>query len=126
MTGSPWLNGLSSGSTLDVSASTIRARRSHLDSHLPRFGDTPLNSITRMAIKRWVKDLNRSSRADSTVASILSLLSMIIGEAVEERRIATNPAGEYVPPQPHGRNGPGPPPQRSTRSPAASAPPTKR
>lgn len=43
-----------------------------------------------MAVKRWVKDLNRS-RADSTVASILSLLSMILGEAVEERRIPTNP-----------------------------------
>jgi hypothetical protein len=43
-----------------------------------------------MAVKRWVKDLNHR-RADSTVASILSLLSMIMGEAVEERRIGMNP-----------------------------------
>jgi hypothetical protein len=31
------------------------------------------------------------TRADSTVASILSLLSMVLGEAVEEKRISTNP-----------------------------------
>ncbi|WFE27612.1 site-specific integrase [Solwaraspora sp. WMMD791] len=75
----------------DVGASTFERYRSHLDIHiLPRFGDTPLNGITRMAVKRWIKDLNRR-RADSTVASILSLLSMIMGEAVEERRITMNP-----------------------------------
>src|SRR4051794_18317219 len=75
----------------DVGASTFARYRSHLDIHiLPRFGDSALNAITRMAVKRWVKDLNHR-RADATVASILSLLSMIMGEAVEERRIPTNP-----------------------------------
>jgi integrase len=75
----------------DVGAATFERYRSHLGIHiLPRFGDTPLSGITRMAVKRWVKDLNHR-RADSTVASILSLLSMILGEAVEERRIPANP-----------------------------------
>ena len=75
----------------DVGASTFARYRSHLDIHiLPRFGDTPLNTITRMAVKRWVKDLN-ARRADATVASILSLLSMIMGEAAEERCIPMNP-----------------------------------
>ncbi len=75
----------------DVAESTFERYRSHLDIHiLPRFGETSLNGITRMAVKRWVKDLNHT-RAQSTVASILSLLSMILGEAVEERRIPMNP-----------------------------------
>ncbi|MFC7483146.1 tyrosine-type recombinase/integrase [Luedemannella flava] len=75
----------------DVGAATFERYRSHLDNHiLPRFGTSALNTITRMAVKRWVKDLNQR-RADSTVASILSLLSMIMGEAVEERRIPMNP-----------------------------------
>jgi hypothetical protein len=54
----------------NVSATTYARNRSHLDIHiLRRFGDTPLDDITRMAVKRWVKDLGRS-RADSTVAGI--------------------------------------------------------
>src|SRR5690349_496467 len=53
----------------DVGPATLERYRSHLDIHiLPRFGETPLNGITRMAVKRWVKDLNHC-RADSTVAS---------------------------------------------------------
>jgi integrase len=85
----------------DVSPTTFERYRSHLDIHiLPRFGDTPLNGITRIAVKRWVKDLGRT-RADSTVASILSLLSMIMGEAVEERRIALNPCRKLRGASPH-------------------------
>jgi integrase len=53
-----------------------------------------------VAVKRWVKDLGRT-RADSTVASILSLLSMIMGEAVEERRIALNPCRKLRGTSPH-------------------------
>jgi integrase len=85
----------------DVSATTFERYRSHLDVHiLPRFGDTPLNGITRMAVKRWVKELGRT-RADSTVGSILTLLSMIMGEAVEERRIALNPCRKLRGASPH-------------------------
>jgi integrase len=85
----------------DVSPTTLERYRSHLDIHiLPRFGDTPLNGITRMAVKRWVKDLGRT-RADSTVASILSLLAMIMGEAAEERRIALNPCRKLRGASPH-------------------------
>jgi hypothetical protein len=110
----------------DVGPSTLERYRSHLDIHiLPRFGDTPLNAITRMAVKRWVKDLNHR-RADSTVASILSLLSMIMGEAVEERRIGMNPCRAYGKAPATAQNGRGPTPNRSTRSRHASPPPTVR
>jgi hypothetical protein len=85
----------------DVGPATFERYRSHLDLHiLPRFGDAPLNAITRMAVKRWVRDLART-RADATVASILSLLSMIMGEAVEERRIAMNPCRRLRHGSPH-------------------------
>jgi len=87
----------------DVGAATWERYRSHLDIHiLPRFGDVGLNAITRMAVKAWVKDLNRR-RAPATVASILSLLSMLLGEAVEERRIPINPCRRLrgtAPPRP--------------------------
>jgi integrase len=55
-----------------------------------------------MSVKAWVKDLNRR-RAPATVASILSLLSMLLGEAVEERRIPLNPCRKLrgtTPPRP--------------------------
>ncbi len=87
----------------DVGAATWARYRSHLDLHiLPRFGDTPLSQISRMAVKGWVKDLNRR-RAPATVASILSLMSMVLGEAVEERRIPLNPCRKLrgvAPPRP--------------------------
>jgi integrase len=87
----------------DVGAATWERYRSHLRLHiLPRFGDTPLNAITRMAVKAWVKDLSRR-RAPATVASILTLLSMLMNEAVEERRIPLNPCRRVrntAPPRP--------------------------
>ncbi|OLB81920.1 MAG: site-specific integrase [Actinobacteria bacterium 13_2_20CM_2_71_6] len=87
----------------DVGPATWERYRSHLDIHiLPRFGDTPLGAISRMAVKAWIKDLNRR-RAPATVASILSLLSMLLGEAVEERRIPLNPCRKLrgtAPPRP--------------------------
>jgi len=87
----------------DVSPATWARYRSHLDVHiLPRFGDTPLNAISRMAVKAWAKDLNHR-RAPATVASILTLYSMLLSEAVEERRIPLNPCRRLrgtAPPRP--------------------------
>lgn len=89
----------------DVGEATWERYSSHLDLHiLPRFGEVPLNAISRMAVKGWVKDLNRR-RAPSTVSSILSLMSSIMNEAVEERRISHNPCRRL-------RNGAPPRPER--------------
>ena len=67
------------------------AYRSHLRNHiLPRFGDVPLNKITRQAVKVFVKHL-KTHLADSSVASIMTLLGLLMREAVADRRIPINP-----------------------------------
>jgi integrase len=67
------------------------AYRSHLRIHiLPRFGAVPLTQINRHAVKVFVKQL-KTHLADSSVTSVMSLFSMLIGEAVADRRIGYNP-----------------------------------
>jgi integrase len=67
------------------------AYRSHLRNHiLPRFGDVPLARIDRLAVKAFVKHLH-THLADSSVRDIVSLLSMLLREAVADRRIPFNP-----------------------------------
>jgi integrase len=67
------------------------AYRSHLRIHLlPAFGDTPLNQITRHAVKLFVKQLKRRL-ADSSVASVMTLFGLLMREAVADRRIPHNP-----------------------------------
>jgi integrase len=67
------------------------AYRSHLRNHiLPRFGDTPLNQITRQSIKVFVKHL-KQTLADSSIASVMALFGLLMREAVAERRIPYNP-----------------------------------
>jgi integrase len=81
----------------DVSKATAAKYQTYLKIHvLPRFGGNQLNSITRMAVKTWIKDLS-GRRAPATVTDILALLSMLMGEAVEERRIAINPCRRLRP-----------------------------
>jgi integrase len=75
----------------EVSAATWAKYQSHLDVHLlPRFGDVRLADISRLAVKTWAKALGRR-RAPATVADVVGLLSMLMGEAVEEHRISINP-----------------------------------
>jgi len=67
------------------------AYHSHLRNHiLPRFGDVALNKITRQSVKVFVKSL-KAHLADSSVASIMSLFSLLMREAVADRRITLNP-----------------------------------
>lgn len=67
------------------------AYRSHLRNHiLPRFGDTPLTNINRQAIKVFVKQL-KTHLADRSAADVMSLLSLLLREAVADHRIPHNP-----------------------------------
>lgn len=71
------------------------AKRAAYDSHLrnhilPRFGRVPLTQINRHAVKVFVKRL-KTDLADSSVTSIMSLFSMLMREAVADRRIGYNP-----------------------------------
>ncbi|XVS61913.1 hypothetical protein ACQPYE_27030 [Actinosynnema sp. CA-299493] len=75
----------------DVSATTWAKYNSHLRNHvLPRFGDVPLKDISRITVKGWVKTLRRSL-AKRTVGDVVTLLSMLLGDAVDEGLIGANP-----------------------------------
>jgi integrase len=75
----------------EVGAATWAKYDSHLRNHiLPRFGGMALGEVNRMTVKGWVKRLRRSL-AEPTVIDVLSLLSMVLGEAVEEGLIGANP-----------------------------------
>ena len=75
----------------DGGAGTWAKYQSHLRNHiLPRFGDAALAEISRMAVKGWVKGLRRSL-AERTVGDVVTLLSMLLGEAVDEGLIGANP-----------------------------------
>ncbi|MBE1463814.1 integrase [Kibdelosporangium phytohabitans] len=75
----------------DVSEGTWAKYNSHLANHiLPKFGDTAIGDIQRLAVKGWVKSLRRTL-AEATVADVVTILSMILGEAVEEDLITANP-----------------------------------
>lgn len=75
----------------DVSAGTWAKYDAHLRNHiLPRFGELCLGEVNRMAVKAWVKQLRRSL-AERTVGDVVALLSMILGEAVDEGLIGMNP-----------------------------------
>ncbi|WP_067503494.1 site-specific integrase [Actinoplanes sp. TFC3] len=75
----------------EVGAEKWATYDSYLRNHiLPRFGDTPLNKITRQDAKVFVKDLKRRL-AERTVADVMSLLGLLLREAVADRRIDFNP-----------------------------------
>ncbi|GAA3862683.1 tyrosine-type recombinase/integrase [Saccharothrix violaceirubra] len=75
----------------DVSGVTEATYDSHLRNHiLPRFAATELGELSRMTIKAWAKTLRRSL-SDRSVADVVGLLSMILGEAVDEGLIGSNP-----------------------------------
>jgi hypothetical protein len=75
----------------DVGAGTWAKYDAHLRNHiLPRFGAMALGEVSRMTVKGWVKSLRRSL-AEATVADVVSLLSTIFNEAVDEGLIGANP-----------------------------------
>src|SRR6266542_965002 len=62
------------------------AYRSHLRNHiLPRFRDVPLTKISRQSVKVFVKQ-PKTHLADSTTASVMSLLSLPMPEARDSAR----------------------------------------
>jgi hypothetical protein len=65
----------------------VQCLRNHI---LPRFGEMALGDVNRLAVKAWVKSLRRSL-AESTAKDVVTLLSMILGEAVDEALIGANP-----------------------------------
>lgn len=78
-------------STHQAGAATWSAYRSHLRLHiLPRLGHLPLTAIRRQHIKTLVLEL-KTKLAPRSTADVIAVLSLVLGEAVEDRRIAHNP-----------------------------------
>jgi integrase len=73
-------------------APSTRAKNDQLfDNHiLPALGEVGLDQIRRLAVKRWAGELG-TRYAPATVRSIISLLSLVLTAAVEERILAINP-----------------------------------
>ena len=75
-----------------VTATTRATYDSHIRNHiLPRWSGSAVGDIQRMAVKGWVNTQLRRTLSDKSCQDILVLLSTILGEAVDEGLIATNP-----------------------------------
>jgi integrase len=65
---------------------------SHIRNHiLPRWSGSAVGDIARIAVKGWVNKTLRPNMADKSAQDILVLFSMILGEAVDEGLIGSNP-----------------------------------
>jgi integrase len=77
--------------THQAGPATWSAYRSHLRVHiLPRLGRLQLAAIRRQHVKALVMELRRKLAPRST-ADVITVLSMVLQEAVEDRRIPFNP-----------------------------------
>lgn len=59
---------------------------------LPRFGDVPLIKITNGAVRSWVADMLAEGLSPATVRKAVFALRQCLDAAIEDRRIAANPA----------------------------------
>ncbi|WP_248963808.1 N-terminal phage integrase SAM-like domain-containing protein [Sphaerisporangium perillae] len=74
-----------------VAPSTKAKYDQYLDNHiLPAFGEVGLDGIRRIVVKQWANQL-ADRYAPSTVGGIVTLLSVTLTAAVEERMLAINP-----------------------------------
>ncbi len=77
--------------THQAAPATWSAYRSDLRLHiLPRLGHLPLTAIRRQHVKALVLEL-RTKLAPRSAADVIAVLSLVLGEAVEDRRIPYNP-----------------------------------
>jgi integrase len=78
--------------SLDVAPATYAQYASLINNHiLARWSSTALNELSGTAINVWASSLRRSGYADSTVATIVKVLSMMLADAAQERLIPANP-----------------------------------
>ncbi|MPZ59795.1 MAG: tyrosine-type recombinase/integrase [Propionibacteriales bacterium] len=64
----------------------------------PRFGNSPVASITTAQVATWVGGLVASGLAPSTAARYLQVLRSVVEYAVADGRIRINPAADVKPP----------------------------
>jgi integrase len=74
-----------------VSPGTKAKYDQYFDNHiLPAFGQVGLEEIRRLAVKQWAGELS-GRYAEATVRGIITLFSLVMTAAVEDKMIATNP-----------------------------------
>jgi hypothetical protein len=74
--------------TLNVSERTEENYRRDLVNHvLPRWGDSPLASITGADVQAWAGQLHAAGYPPATVTTLVKLLSRVLGDAVDARLI---------------------------------------
>jgi len=80
----------------DIQPSTKRSYEQLLRLHVtPRFGDRPLNKITRDDVKEFVSAISeRGDHSRNTVRLILTTLRAVLSAAVEDKLIDNNPASK--------------------------------
>lgn len=77
----------------ELKASTARFYRDHLDNHIiPLLGQRPVADIKRTDIKRLIEALTAKKLKPPTIGGVVRTLSRVLSEAVEEERLAANPA----------------------------------
>lgn len=77
---------------LDVAPTTYAQYQGLITNHiLARWGNNSLIDLTGTDINIWAATLRRRGYADSTVATIVKIFSMMLADAVDERLIPVNP-----------------------------------
>ncbi|CCG02160.1 tyrosine-type recombinase/integrase [Blastococcus saxobsidens] len=80
-------------SKVDLKPTTHRCYEVSLRVHvLPTWGPVRLGDITHQGVAAWVAQLSRSGKSASTVRHAHRVLSLILGLAVRDGRLARNPA----------------------------------
>lgn len=68
----------------------------------PKWGASEVKDVQRSAVRAWVAEMVDAGAQPATVENAVEALRMVLGLAVEDRRIAANPAGGVkLPPREH-------------------------
>lgn len=88
-----------------LKATTMAARESAWATHVRDVWETKaVGEVQTSAIRAWVNDLAAQGSSAATIETALGVLRMILGLAVEDRRIPRNPCeGVKAPPRQHAR-----------------------
>ncbi|MBW4717337.1 tyrosine-type recombinase/integrase [Saccharothrix obliqua] len=82
----PWFD------SLDVAPATLAQYRSLVRNHIgPRWSAVPFNTISNLAAHTWAAELRAGGLADSTVKTIMKLITMMLADAADEGIISTTP-----------------------------------
>ncbi|MEE2855409.1 MAG: site-specific integrase [Actinomycetota bacterium] len=88
-----------------LKVTTLAARGSAWTTHVrDAWEATPVGEIQTSAVRSWVNNLAAQGTSAPTIETALGVLRMILGLAVEDRRIPRNPCdGVKAPPREHSR-----------------------